>query len=241
MSKLEELAHWLEAGAPHIIFDMNQSMEVIEEDPDQERFPLYCGTMCCIAGYACILDDIRATPWPNTRDHALRILGLPDDGSFYGHPLFNPELAPEDCTPQQAAVAVRKVIADPECNPWGPPTTLTAHCVTTFGSSLSMRLHEALIHIRTNGPKDPSVGICAAIEDYSLDRKMLNRHFKNWPHFTGDTAYPVPHPTLDPRLGYRLSSVDEKWSPNHPYGATRLDLLDHLIRETSDGDPAVGS
>ena len=133
MNKLNELARWLEAGAPHIIFNMREG---IDYDPF-ERIPEIikdqvgvgeCGTTCCIAGYAVSLENNKFSikpnsyhpAWPEVRDQALKILGLPNDHSNHmGHALFDFRLAPDRCTPQQAAQAVRRMISNPRTkNPW---------------------------------------------------------------------------------------------------------------------------
>lgn len=119
---LTQLAEWLEDGAPHIVFSMSYGILPIEDlDGDYPEFEIErdekglgpCGTVCCIAGYAAKkLGDVTSTDdhWPEIRDSALEVLGLPDDQDFFGHDLFNPHLAPRNCTPQRAAQAVRNVI-----------------------------------------------------------------------------------------------------------------------------------
>jgi hypothetical protein len=92
-----------------------------------------CGTVCCIAGAAhlmsvaepgeifpslkrqqALLKDAEGD-WAATRDAALEFLGLSLHGDlmaqYKGHPLFDDELAPDPCSPAQAAAAVRRVIA----------------------------------------------------------------------------------------------------------------------------------
>lgn len=121
---LKALAHWLEHGAPHVVFDMTQGMTLPDEPEHlREAAQKGCGTVCCIAGYAALLDGYErptdAYPdldWEPLRDQALNALGLPNNGEWYGHDLFDNELAPHNCTPTQAAAAVRRVIAGKE--PW---------------------------------------------------------------------------------------------------------------------------
>ena len=125
LKAMEELATWLEDGAPHVIFDMHHGLISyldLEYDDDIERASLQldkpgvgdCGTVCCIAGYAAYLDGVREKDnlvYDAIADRALYALGLErDPHDAYLHPLFNPDLAPYDCTPQQAAVAVRRVM-----------------------------------------------------------------------------------------------------------------------------------
>lgn len=102
-----------------------------------------CGTVCCIAGAAQMMshaeggeifpsimkqNEILETSdsWLVTRDEALAWLGLEaqlfysDDLHFrqdhFGHKLFSNRLAPDNCTPHQAAQAVQNVIDGKE--PW---------------------------------------------------------------------------------------------------------------------------
>lgn len=134
IDKLTQLARWLDAGAPHVIFDMREG---IDYDPF-ERIPEIikdqvgvgeCGTTCCIAGYAVSLENNKFSikpndyhpAWPDVRDQALKILGLPEqkNSANMGHALFDFRLAPPRCTPQQAAQAVRRMISNPRTkNPW---------------------------------------------------------------------------------------------------------------------------
>lgn len=131
IEKLNELAKWLDQGAPHIVFNMNHGQIRLDDlgapdnlDGDYDLSIKIakskglgdCGTVCCIAGYAAFLENKIHFDWPGTRNTALRIFDLPRNGEYMGHDLFDQDLAPEDCTPEQAAVAVRRVIAGKE--PW---------------------------------------------------------------------------------------------------------------------------
>lgn len=94
-----------------------------------------------------------------------------------------------------------------------------------------MTLLEALKKIKTNGPIDPSSGICGQLSiidpSCGLGAEYINVCEK-WPENTGN-VYPVPHPTLPPGSAYFSTGVDEMWNPDHPYGAARLRLLDWSI------------
>lgn len=106
----------------------NQEMQIAELPSKAD-----CGTACCVAGAAHLMSvnsdgtfpspqeqfelTMRAGGWETTRDTALNWLGLEtDEDSFYGHRLFNPQLAPAHCTPSQAAVAIQNVMNGQE--PW---------------------------------------------------------------------------------------------------------------------------
>lgn len=123
--KLERLAEWLEAGAPHALFDMQYGYVSNTSDPDlfENLVPdsePECGTVCCIAGAAFMLEGrtltLREDNWEPVRDEALKILGLPNRGTYMGHELFDPSLAPQECRPQDAAKAVRRVMVGRK--PW---------------------------------------------------------------------------------------------------------------------------
>lgn len=144
IENLNKIKTWLEAGAPHAVFDIhvgnspltdegvceNTSYSTVEEYFDGQPVPSDCGSICCIAGAAYLMSkapegqlfpsithQMRLEPsWSTTRDTALEYLGLPENNVFFGHDLFDSALAPDGCTPAQAAVAVQNVIDGKE--PW---------------------------------------------------------------------------------------------------------------------------
>jgi hypothetical protein len=137
--RLKALLKWLEAGAPHFVFNMKEGLTTYYKEDLKDHLVEQvetkglgaCGTMCCIAGFAAQKAGLKPSHvghWPQVRDAALGYLGLPEmetpapgfrSGNWYGHPLFSNVLAPEDCTPAQAAQAVRATIANPhDPNPW---------------------------------------------------------------------------------------------------------------------------
>lgn len=149
LGNLEQLAQWLEAGAPHVMFNMNvgrlRGDVALEEGLPHYNATTYnftsgvgdCGTVCCIAGYAAHaasnfmpLSKEEEENWLETREKALEFLGLPrrepapgsirdfDGSDFFGHALFSNDEAPHDTTPQEAAIAVREVMAGNHDDPW---------------------------------------------------------------------------------------------------------------------------
>ena len=83
---------------------------------------------------------------------------------------------------------------------------------------------------------DPELGICNAVargESSPWVRsgclRLLLDLMEEWPEFSGDSAYPVPHPDKDPEMAFNHASVEEMWNPGSAYGAARLRLLDWLI------------
>jgi hypothetical protein len=136
--RLKALLKWLEAGAPHFVFNMKEDLTTyyveyldhpLVQQVDAKGLGA-CGTMCCIAGFAAQKAGVKPSEigqWTTVREAALEYLGLPEVSSpsgfrvdnWYGHPLFSSVLAPKDCTPAQAAQAVRATIANPhDPNPW---------------------------------------------------------------------------------------------------------------------------
>lgn len=129
---LLRLKAWLEAGAPDVIFNMDFDQKRPDEllpseledhlEASSQTQKHDCGTVCCIAGAAELMSRDSNEPHPS-RDwqvigrRALTWLGLEDNpGNFMRHPLFDPRLAPDHCSPDQAAEAVQRVIDGK--NPW---------------------------------------------------------------------------------------------------------------------------
>ena len=83
---------------------------------------------------------------------------------------------------------------------------------------------------------DPELGICNAVvrgmsspESRTGCLMLLMDLAEEWPEFSGNARYPVPHPTMRPNEAFDLVPVEDMWSPESAYGAARLDLLDWLI------------
>jgi hypothetical protein len=114
---LEQLATWLEAGAPHVTFDMIVGAAV---KPD-------CGTSCCMAGAAFFMKH-NAIGCPTRQAQLAREYGT--DASAYEMNWMKVQLeaaqwldvdpllfaGPETATPAQAAIEVRKVMKGQD--PW---------------------------------------------------------------------------------------------------------------------------
>lgn len=115
---------FLEAGAPERAFSMNHAtgfIHEIQEDLDEGFFPHItdqlavkkdCGSVCCIAGWAYQQRTGRAggyhVEWHEVQAEAIDFFGLPKEAKEVGMlALFDPEHAPDGCTPEQAAVALR--------------------------------------------------------------------------------------------------------------------------------------
>jgi len=130
LENMTKLRDWLAAGAPHVRFDMD--IGVIIEEPKGLGD---CGTVCCIAGAAALMsvnggvivkdyDDVAdelhveggEAEWVKVEHVARHWLQLLENNWAFGHDLFDPQLAPDDCTPAQAADAVTRVMNGEE--PW---------------------------------------------------------------------------------------------------------------------------
>lgn len=88
-------------------------------------------------------------------------------------------------------------------------------------------LHAILLHLKAHGPEDATMGICWNASN------TIKHLAHDWPEYSGRCAYPVPHPTLNPGEAYNMADAEEMWSPDYPYGAARLRLLDWLIERTN--------
>ena len=89
---------------------------------------------------------------------------------------------------------------------------------------------------KASGRFYPYLGICNAVtcgesspEVRSGCLDLLSDLMEEWPEFSGDHSYPVPHPSENPERAFDLASTEDMWNPESAYGAARLRLLDWLI------------
>ena len=69
--------------------------------------------------------------------------------------------------------------------------------------------------------------------------KWLKEEFKKWPKFSGDIDFPVPSVTnASSKLAFFFCGFWDMWTPSHPYGALRRELLEFLIQEMEKEDEA---
>lgn len=124
--RLEHVALWLEAGAPHV------KVEGQAIDGFNMSYGVYvsakCGTVCCIAGAVCQfnhpfsmddyedgydnrVDGIEAPFWPNSGDgvffRAIELLEISEDDA---ETLFTPEIPYSLITADDAAKTIRKFL-----------------------------------------------------------------------------------------------------------------------------------
>ena len=103
-------------------------------------------------------------------------------------------------------------------------------------SSRLRELHAILAEMRTRGPYDDRVGICANVVDGNQLRDSYHEElcalFWMWPEFSGNLSCPVAHP--DGLAAAYAYETLPKWpsrasSEAHPYAAARMRLLEHCI------------
>jgi len=109
--RLEEVAQWLEAGAPERTFNMNRLLNDEAGSPDNN----WCGTECCIAGYVVTRYIPQDVNLDSIEKDARDLLGLDyhlSDALFYPKVLGSEDSFDdwEDITHIQAAQAVRNVM-----------------------------------------------------------------------------------------------------------------------------------
>lgn len=83
---------------------------------------------------------------------------------------------------------------------------------------------------------------CAKVAEVAPEvwDKWLKDKFKQWPKFSGDVNYPVPSVTKDSdKMAYFFCQLTDLWSPFHPYGVLRRELLEFLIQEMEKEDEAT--
>jgi hypothetical protein len=116
--RLEEVAKWLEAGAPERKFNMNLLLDEEKGSTNNN----WCGTECCIAGYVVTRYIPQDVNFNMIEEDARKLLGLKESVSnalFYPKVLGSDDYSVswvsncgywEDITPIQAAQAVRNVM-----------------------------------------------------------------------------------------------------------------------------------
>jgi hypothetical protein len=112
--RLEEVAQWLEAGAPERKFNMGTLL--IDEETGSANNN-WCGTECCIAGYVVTRYIPQEVDFDRIEEDATKLLGLKEsvsDALFYPKVLSSgidaTDMDWEDITHIQAAQAVRNVM-----------------------------------------------------------------------------------------------------------------------------------
>lgn len=103
-------------------------------------------------------------------------------------------------------------------------------------SSRLRELHAILAEMRTRGPYDERVGICANVITGNLTRDSyydeLNVLFWTWPEFSGSVLCPVPHPAgLSATEAYNTLPMwpSRAFGEVHPYAAARMRLLEYCV------------
>ena len=119
-------------------------------------------------------------------------------------------------------------------------------------AGLRHELEGLQLDFETYGP--PETGAQQVIDDLLTDSlcSELQPAFLDWPEYSGNDLYPIPVvegirskltaqlmegvsrgvvvvDEMDAYKAFTIERPDLGWSPDHPYGAARLRLLQHLI------------
>ena len=98
------------------------------------------------------------------------------------------------------------------------------------------RLVRFLQSLATPGkkPAEPGVGLCPNLSEYLLSRKVcidektfVRAAAESWPEYSGDTQFPVPHPSLSAKEAY--CQTRDMWAGE--YGDTRRRFCAHVAAE----------
>jgi hypothetical protein len=106
-------------------------------------------------------------------------------------------------------------------------------------------LHLALVRVYDARPQDTGTeyGMCHLVGTYmrycapAYGREWLytlQDLFKEWPHFSGDIAYPVPASNKSNSPLYEYTFTRYPWDQSTEYGRLRLDLLNFCIVKLSE-------
>lgn len=145
---INKVIDWLNRGAPEVIFSMKYALRTIDDtDVEDKDYPednegyyalAYsqrqkvdaggCGSVCCIAGAAAQFDGAKPDQydeWSPVQKRALQYFGInPEDYDDlpWMLPVFDPDLAPDNCGPLTAAKALKlwaeHADKDITFNPW---------------------------------------------------------------------------------------------------------------------------
>lgn len=106
---------------------------------------------------------------------------------------------------------------------------------TTSKMEVPTKVWEALEQLKTKTP-NKSNGICLNVQVLSCDLDIFSIRrdyfyycvsaYRDWPKYTGDGDYPVPHHEEDPDVAFDFKPL---WDRRTQYGRDRWELLDHLI------------
>lgn len=77
-----------------------------------------------------------------------------------------------------------------------------------------------LLQLRMYGPVHPDTGICD-----NVDVRGLRKFMAEWPEYSGNSSYPVPHPDGADNAYGRPGM----WNRRTKYGRARWRLVDYLI------------
>lgn len=97
-------------------------------------------------------------------------------------------------------------------------------------------------------PAKRRFGLCVELGEtcnLSMPVVVVGWAAESWEHFSGNGRFPVPDPSYKDGLIYGMPVVaycntpeESMWSPDHPYGALRLDLCRH-VAEYLESNPEI--
>lgn len=106
--------------------------------------------------------------------------------------------------------------------------------------NISRALLEALKNIKANGPSDLDSGICHNVErrvtkDQNIQmpfevREKMRQLFRDWPNYSGDQVFPIPHPRKWNSQYFAYKNLST-WSKRGEYGRSRWALVDWMIEQ----------
>lgn len=108
-----------------------------------------------------------------------------------------------------------------------------------------------LIDVAMKLAKERQLGLCSSLQSTRFENQEKMPHWgfpltervgelmRDWPEYSGDHAFPVPSP--DPVMSAseaygKFRNTENMWSPNHPYGAARLRMIEWIRNELAKGN-----
>jgi len=71
-------------------------------------------------------------------------------------------------------------------------------------------------------PRPASLGVCSEIQEKFNVKLIEIVPFTEYPNFSGDNLYPIPHYRLDPETAY--TDIENMWDKRTKYGRERMNF-----------------
>lgn len=125
---INKVIDWLNRGAPEYVFSMRHALTTVSDtdltETDEDEYGYWslaysernkvtagCGSVCCIGGAAAQFDGMKPgdyQDWTEVQDRALKYFGIKRPTNCPRMlAVFDPDLAPANCRPKQAAEALK--------------------------------------------------------------------------------------------------------------------------------------